>query len=355
MSLLNNSSELTSSCWTIQDAPGAGRGAFATQTISAGETVMVADDLYAHVLFREYRGELCCNCFAYNLGEKQPVKDAPHGLAFCSEDCKAAYMSECDELSLQAHAAVTKLLKAKTKKQDIETPQMRPSVSNIEKAWKEAEAKAHSIKKVRNIVQDGPVSKIDFKNLDRAMTTPASPDTISFLLSAVLAIYRSRNNQTCSQWSRVLNLEPDTTPYLSTDELNSYTASYLHLAMVLPEKMLPFISSEMIHTLKTRETHNCFGIRSLTDGGSEFFGYGVWPSASYFNHSCDHNVRKTRVGKMWVFEAMRDIPAGEQLCISYIGGEDSGEALGWRDKSTSFKEAWGFDHVCEKCQLSQTM
>jgi SET and MYND domain-containing protein len=118
----------------------------------------------------------------------------------------------------------------------------------------------------------------------------------------------------------------------------------------LPAPLLPFISASLLHDIKTRETHNSFGIRSLDDQGSEFFGYGVWPSASYFNHSCAQNLRRTRRGRIWVFSAGRDIAAGEQLYISYVTSEDSGgHTLGWRERSANLKKTWGFDCACERC------
>ena len=330
---------------------------FATRDIAAGETVLVADDLYAHVLFREYRGEVCSACFTYRFGEKLPFKDTIHGLAFCSRKCTADYMGRCDEPSLLARAAVEKLIKSRRPRTPGVVLEKRPLVSEIQTAWDAAAEQAASIRNARIMQLMGPINNTHTKCLQRALARPVSSDVINFLLSAFLTIWNAADclGNLPHPWGQFLELEQEPTPYLSASELADYTASYLHLVAVLPKEMVPFVSSEMLHTIKTCETHNCFGIRSLDDEGSEVFGYGVWPSASYFNHSCNNNIRKRRSGRTWVFEAMRDITAGEQLCISYIGGEDGNEEMGRRDKATDFGKTWGFEHVCDKCRLEQQL
>ncbi|KAK1761583.1 hypothetical protein QBC47DRAFT_457158 [Echria macrotheca] len=348
-----DTTESSNPIFAIEDAPGAGRGVFARRNIQKGEVIYTADDLSVHVLFREYRGEICCQCFAYNSGEKQPVKDLLHGLAFCSKECRDIYLDKSDETCLAARAAVEKLIKMKASQSPLESkleskPISRPTAEETAKAWDTTEIQATSIRAARAAASSGKAAKGDLKTLQRAASAPVSPDVINFLLSAVLMHYTTRN--TPSRRSAFSELESEATPYVSHAELAEYTTAYLHLVCTLPTPLLPFISVSFLHDIKTRETHNSFGIRSLDDQGSEFFGYGVWPSASYFNHSCAQNLRRTRRGRTWVFSAGRDIAAGEQLYISYVSSEDSGgDTLGWRERSANLRRTWGFECVCERC------
>lgn len=50
----------------------------------------------------------------------------------------------------------------------------------------------------------------------------------------------------------------------------------------------------------------------------KYIGVQLFPTASYFNHSCDSNVRVVQTGTLLTFTARRDISQGEELCISYI-------------------------------------
>jgi hypothetical protein len=353
--------------FTIEDAPGAGRGVFASRDLAAGKTILVANDLSVHVLFREYRGEICHNCFAYGSGAKQPVKDANRGLAFCSEQCQRLFALQSDELCMTARAAVEKLIRRRApSSQHNDTPQgPRPTPEEIGSAWEMADIQTTLIRGGRlgapgrpNVPPPPPATKAALRGLQRALSTPVAPDVISFLLAAVLANYNSYQIAAASvvPWARLQDLENDPAPYLSARELDEYIASYLHLLATLPVALLPFVSGTILRATKSRETYNSFGIRSLDDEGVEFFGYGVWPSASYFNHSCGPNLVRRRDGRAWVFSAGRDIKAGEQLYISYVNGgtselcSSSGGVVGWKDRAGLLKKTWGFDCVCQKCK-----
>ena len=368
--------------FTIEDAPGAGRGVFATRDLSAGETVHIADDLSVHVLFREYRGEICYNCFAYDLGGKQPIKDAIHGIAFCSKQCQLKFTLQCDELCMAARAVVEKLIRMKaTSNQHSDTLLgVRPTPKEIGIAWNTAETQAPLIRSARLSVIPGPdtlpATKPQLRALQRALSTPVCPDVLTFLLTVVLANYNTHKTspfpspisspaQQPLQDSPPLlsllspslsGLESEPTPYLSPHELSEYTTSYLHLVSILPLPLLPFISPSLLHTTKSRETHNSFGIRSLEDEGSEFFGYGVWPSASYFNHSCEPNLVRGREGRGWVFRTGNRVEKGEQLYISYVNGgsgeltSGSGGVIGREERRGLLRRTWGFECACGKCR-----
>jgi hypothetical protein len=352
--------------FTIDEAPGAGRGIFASQDLAAGERVLVAKDLSVHVLFREYRGEICCTCFGYDLGGKQPIRDATHGIAFCSEQCQIKFLLRSDDLCMAARAAVEKLIKTKsTRNQAAEDAPLaapaRPKPAEIKKAWMTAETQGSLICIARLGTPLAPPTKPQLRALQRALSAPvASPDIITFLLSVILATYNtSKASESVTAKHHILStLESEPQPYLSPSELHQYTTSYLHLLSVLPLSLLPFVTAENLHSTKSRETHNSFGIRSLFDNGAEFFGYGVWPSASYFNHSCEPNLVRVREGRRWIFSVGdREIKKGEQLSISYVGQmggvegvrDESGEVMSGKKRRALLKRTWGFECACGWC------
>lgn len=325
----------------IRETPGAGRGVFAKQAVAKGTVIYIADDLSAHVLFREYRNEVCWQCFWYDRGKKLPIRDPDHGLAFCSEDCQGKWIERHDPDCL----SVWRHLEAQVKKSGSNTDEfanaVRPARAEIESKWRTA---AQAVQQLRGSPHRG--SKKGKKELARLLVASVdaglfSADVVSFQLNAVLSRYTDPD-----QWLGTLALEEDAQPYSSTTDLERHIASYYFLSLMLPDELAKIASAEMLRNVKGREVRNSFGIRSLDDEGCEFFGWGVWPSASYFNHNCDPNTDKERVGRTWVFRAKRGIAADEEICISYLG-KDMGILR--EERNALLKKTWGFECICQRC------
>lgn len=329
----------------VKDAPGAGRGVFASRSISHGTVVHTADDLTAHVLLREYRGEICWQCFAYNRGKKLSVRDQHHGFTFCSKECETQLRARYDDVCLEAWAAVEKLVKSRNKRDSpedaVNAHDSRPTLSFVNETWKLAEQVAARIFAARTSTHQG-ITRDQRKALQQTLDKNPSIDVLVFQTHTIITRHKSP-----AMWRSVLSLEEDECPYTSIQELNDHVGSYLQLMSVLPTELLRFVTPEILRTIKTHEVHNSFGIRSLEDEGSEFFGYGVWPSASYFNHSCAPNIRRRRAGRTWIFEANSEIPAGKELQISYLSGEEA--TLTLAERRTRLRKTWGFDCLCQRC------
>ncbi|KAK7946933.1 uncharacterized protein PG986_011254 [Apiospora aurea] len=77
--------------------------------------------------------------------------------------------------------------------------------------------------------------------------------------------------------------------------------------------------------------------------GGEKISCGLWPKASFLNHSCLPNCRCSFIGDMLILRATRDLPAGSELEISYLG--DPTAPLG-REK---LMRIWGFACRCALC------
>lgn len=329
-----------SDLFSIREVPGAGRGVFATRDIANGTEVHVANDLSAHVLFREYRNEVCWQCFLYDRGRKLPVRDSDHGLSFCSEDCQAEWKGRYSPGCLQAWRELEMQVKKSGTNSDEFAAAVAPTRSEVATKWSMAEL---SVKRIRG----APSQRHSKQELSRLLAASIkegwfSADVVSFQINAVLA-----QRIDPEQWEAILALEGETHPYRSTVDLERHIASFYFLALVLPDELARIASAEMLSTIKRQEVRNSFGIRSLDDEGSEFFGWGVWPSASYFNHNCDPNTDKERVRRTWVFRAKRDIAVGEEICISYLGKDMS---ILREERNALLKKTWGFDCICQRCK-----
>lgn len=107
--------------------------------------------------------------------------------------------------------------------------------------------------------------------------------------------------------------------------------SFFERAVCQTQDTIPILSHVDHHVFRSiffRERANSFGLWEMGDdeivkgfGGVsddlELLGFGIYPSAVYFNHSCDANVIKVRDGKSMKFIARRMINKNEEACISY--------------------------------------
>lgn len=326
----------------IRQTPSAGRAVFATQYIPEDTLIWRSEDLTLSVLLREYRREVCGQCFGYEYGRDLDVRDKTVGFAFCSPACQEKWRDEHGEIGIQAWTAVESLVKGRSKEDnelvDLDLP--RPKAKDVTKAWEDVAAQAAIIRAGR--VSETP-TKSHRKAISKALQAPIQPDVMSFCVSGILW-----QQSHPADWDKVMALADDNTPYHNFPDLSAFTRTYLHLLSILPVSLLPLCTAKSLFLLSSRDSHNSFGIRSLEDDGSEFFGYGCWPAASYFNHSCGPNVEKKRVGRNWEFRVGKDIEEGEELCITYLSGEERKLSRGKRNMT--LKRNWGFECGCERCE-----
>ncbi|XP_060215324.1 methyltransferase FGSG_00040 [Lycium barbarum] len=78
---------------------------------------------------------------------------------------------------------------------------------------------------------------------------------------------------------------------------------------------------------------------------SDVHGIGLWILASFINHSCDPNVRRSHVGDHVIIHASRDIKAGEELTFAYFD-----VFLPFKNREEKAKN-WGFICKCKRCKL----
>lgn len=116
---------------------------------------------------------------------------------------------------------------------------------------------------------------------------------------------------------------------------------------------LPHVHHTIFRSIYFRERANSFGLwengeqEEITDD-LELLGYGIYPSAVYFNHSCDPNVLKKRDGRTFKFISKRYIRKGEEACISYGQVDDSVE-----NRRSRLWEHYHFICQCSRCLKEQ--
>ncbi|KCV67856.1 hypothetical protein H696_05585 [Fonticula alba] len=114
------------------------------------------------------------------------------------------------------------------------------------------------------------------------------------------------------------------------------------LRKVLPASFIDDTDDEVLEVLCRAEC-NSFG---FWDDGEELYSYGVFPDASYFNHSCAPNAYKFTRGRDVFFRALRTIEEGEEVNISYILISDAFE-----NRQKYLSEYYCFQCGCPRCKL----
>jgi hypothetical protein len=373
--------------YSIKQTRDAGRCLVATRAIPKNTTILKCSPPLFSIILREYRREVCAHCFKYDRGRNLPTRMPSTGKSFCSEECKSSWEEQsnanlADGLGVKSWEMVEEYVKkraATNGAQDVVMHNLgtsRPSVFEVENAWAGVEDLATTVREARQSHADGDVlTKKHRRALQEALESKAricDPDVLSLLLTGVLLKARSSdipqpphqhvisNGVSTSPWDNFLTLASTPRPYPTAHNLSSHISAYLILLALLPLPLLPL--TETLRAIPAHESHNSFGIRSLDDAGDEFLGYGVWGAASLFNHSCAPNVGKARGcrttatngvqdegsdGRTWTFWTTRDVAEGEELCISYLGGDE--DVFDVCQRWDRLWDAWAFECNCVKC------
>lgn len=330
-----------SSDFIVRETVNAGRGVYASRDLPAGTHILTTSpDLSptAYVVLRAHRREVCTFCFAYDRGREWKIRPAKTNLAFCSQDCYDRWVARYGEAATETHELVEATIQQHLKRcQEIEMTESFYNAHEAQKLWQHAVEVGQSLHEARLSTKP---SKLQKKILQQHREAPMDPDILSFLLSTALV--------GDSPTSALMSLADNPAVY-ETASLNDHIQAYHLLLAVVPTAVLPSVRADLCHEYVSRASHNAFSIRPTADGdhSGEFLGYGVWPEASFFNHSCGPNVRKTREGRQWSFWTIRDVKEGDELCITYLGGEEKELNVGQRRER--LKTEWGFVCGCKRC------
>lgn len=95
----------------------------------------------------------------------------------------------------------------------------------------------------------------------------------------------------------------------------------------------------------SKESHLQTYSQQATQGNS-YHTCGVFVHASYINHNCYSNARRSFIGDMQIVRASRDVPKGTELGFWYTVPDDS---LAYDKMQDKFKP-WGFKCQCVMCE-----
>lgn len=77
---------------------------------------------------------------------------------------------------------------------------------------------------------------------------------------------------------------------------------------------------------------------------TSFGSCGIWIQASYINHSCTSNVRRSFIGDMMIVRASQDLEAGTELTFWYQSPVGMSPKKLWKKL-----DSWGFVCICAMC------
>lgn len=327
-----------------------GRGLFPKYALPAStplhRTAPLSEPIVAFI-YRPYRRrEVCQRCFAYDPDGRDKVmkvRDADAGMAWCNDECRRQWMAASDgQIALDAWCAVEAHIKKRSKsKRDPKLSDDDPSSEQVTAAWNAAEQLGQAIVEARSA---STCSKAQRRLISSTSDRHLEPDVVTYLLAGVLAARASAP----TLWQSLLDLQPGSHLFWSEHDLVAHVDAYLHLLCVLPLPLISSCTPSAILAIISRDAHNSFGLHSLDDDGSEWFGHAIFPSASYFNHACRPNVAKDRTGRAWTFTTRRAVTDDEELCISYLGEEGEEHDLSRRRRD--LWRSWRFVCACSTCR-----
>jgi SET and MYND domain-containing protein len=219
----------------------------------------------------------------------------------------------------------------------------KPHEEEIQATWIKAEETAKSLLSKRMSGSKNGTA-VDRHISNTPWSKVVDPDILSYLLSGMLFHYSNKS----SYHADISGLAMDTTPYRSNPDLQAHSSSYLQLMAILPFSLLNSTPPAVCQSLINAASHNSFGIRSGSEDGDEYLGYGLYPGASYFNHSCQPNIGKKRLEGVWEFRALNEIAEGEECCITYLGGDEKEMTV--VERRSRLKAFWGFECMCRRCK-----
>ncbi|KAG1737541.1 SET domain-containing protein [Suillus paluster] len=352
----------------LRTTPYGGRSIFAIQPIAQGIHILACETPFAHVIYKDYRREVCAQCFAYaasasrNIGDPRTwsirsCRAASESVWFCTDECKIAWESgmigpliaDTNALLAKAQIATRKKVKGRRLCHDSPDPilpngptaTLQITQDHIDEAWTHAEDLASSPARLSSYC-----SAMDLEDMElETSRSVASAIVQRYVFDCRLAdLAFSSKIATSDPWTEVLRLQNSELsnvrlrPYI----LVAHLRVYAFLCHSLPQHLRPYVPT--IRNLLARDTGNAFGIWD-GDSRDEMLGWGVWVGASYFNHSCCPNVKKTRVGRTMQFTTSRSVETGEELCISYI---DINQTITQRRQE--LEDSWFFTCQCQRCQ-----
>ncbi|RCK55604.1 putative protein lysine methyltransferase SET6 [Candida viswanathii] len=344
----------------VQKTKYGGRGCFATGSIPKGSVIHRSSTPVGFTIAKPFKKEVCTTCFEYDYGSTMKSKISKKSgkntcsIFFCSDECAEKFtQDDVNEVLLNNLIAVEKNYLQGLTKPEVELKEPKDLEKEYLEEWDKVSTWESKLDAMKPTKRQNMIPRIDDSEYLE----------IKYVIGVLFNMYKCHG-------ARISNydfpeLKPDETnqvemvlfdllysseyekvkkyPYL----LYSYINIYKFIRLSCTPELQPFINLSTVRAIIGKNLSNAFGIWSEVSDPSEdkeFLGYAVYPSASYFNHSCAPNIIKSRKGHSLEFTTLRDIESGEELCINY--GNYTNEPVEIRRAQLS---EWFFDCGCSKC------
>ena len=369
--------------FSVKSTKYGGRGCFVNSDLTQGTIVYECSSPLSSTIARPFKKEVCGSCFTFLHGKTLKFKlvspeNQQHNststsslaLYFCSQACMNKFIAlDVDSLYLESLLQLESLfVKGLTQhrydfnsiqEEEVETAAIIQLENELKQAkdielfisrkWQEAEISCQSL-----LSKLKPKQRKNLNNLYNLIPKINAHEylEIKYIIGILFHMYKHDNCQENKLSSFELQIFPllqsnDTEqickyPYL----LYSYTRIYKFLRMTTFEKLQPYITPSAIRSMVGKRLANAFGIwsRDEPDGNKEHFGYSLYPSASFFNHSCRPNLIDVKAGETIIFKLLKNVKKNDELLISYIHSNNDGFERRQKDL-----EEWFIDCSCELC------
>lgn len=149
----------------------------------------------------------------------------------------------------------------------------------------------------------------------------------------------------------------------SPDDATIAAAQFLHpLISSLCQLPQNVFSLELTSALLAKDKLNAFGIMhpvSEDDEQRSVRAYGIYPSASFFNHDClpnacrfdyvDVNPPDDGHNTDFIIRMIHDVPQGREICLSYFPVNEK-----YSSRQKRLLEDYGFACNCDRCNVESS-
>lgn len=359
-----------SDVFDIRQTLWGGRACFSNRDLKKGDVVLKADNFMGTSISHEFRKEVCHYCFTYSNGKTMKVKISPTcvyekeekdqdfhinnkkfigaGLWFCSNSCRESYLNIpniielicCYESLLESFNMLSKSKGSGLDDEENKLNKTTIDIEIIERTWEEI-----SVNWIPTVEKTKPTKKQKY--------LPNITEEIYACCRFVAeTLYKIRHLSTnSSTLVSFMNLQSNEVLKISRFPilLQFQTEVFKVLKILLPEPYRNMLTIPLFRHILGSEYGNSFGIWEEGESvdSREYLGYWVFPQASYFNHTCDPNITKSRDGRNMLFISNREISAGDELNIDYSGVLD----LPVIERRKCLSDNWFFMCRCNKCEL----
>eukprot|EP01137_Pigoraptor_chileana_P028474 Opistho-2@12473 len=328
-----------------------GRGLFAARAFAPGETIMYAKPAAIGIPHAWYR-HVCVCCMSFTHRRKLPILcDTCKMVAYCSSVCKEApvevarHGAECAALRQLAE-----FISRAEKQADEDEAREGEDITGFETRLRFLVSLAASM--ITGVDQASAVlPPVPHADKNAAAYPSVLADAPQPLLDDLLHLAGDPSLFAieCICWGRMhpvvhscaLRVRPPCSidPAYKREAVPKYAPSAVPLSGFVGRVL---DSPASLAAVVCREECNSFG---FWDRDGEMYAYGLFPFASYFNHSCVPNAVKLVRGRMVMFRATAPIMAGDEICLSYVQVTDSCDA-----RNSKLLEMYRFECGCERCR-----